>query len=90
MIPIARSGQRGDSTRFGLVATFLLSFACATLAQAQAPETILLNGKIVTVDARGSTRQALAIRDGRISAVGSLPARARGSSIFRAVRSFLA
>ncbi len=41
----------------------------ATPAAAQAPDTILVNGKILTVDARFSTREALAIRDGRIVAL---------------------
>ena len=40
-------------------------------ASAQAPDTILLNGKILTVDAQFSTREAMAIRDGRIAALGS-------------------
>jgi hypothetical protein len=51
-------------------ATFaLICFAAA--ARAQTPDTILVNGKIVTVDAQSSTREALAIRDGRIVALGS-------------------
>jgi predicted amidohydrolase YtcJ len=41
----------------------------ASPASAQAPDTILVNGKILTVDAQFSTREALAIRDGRIVAV---------------------
>ena len=40
-------------------------------AYAQSPDTILVNGKIVTVDAQSSTREALAIRDGRIVSLGS-------------------
>jgi predicted amidohydrolase YtcJ len=36
---------------------------------AQAPDTILVNGKILTVDQQFSTREALAIRDGRIVAL---------------------
>ena len=54
-----------------VVAAFVLSLACAARVHAQAPDTILLNGKIVTVDARGSTREALAIRGDRIVAVGT-------------------
>ena len=42
----------------------------STPAFAQAPDTILLNGRIVTVDRESSTREALAIRDGRIVALG--------------------
>ncbi len=36
-----------------------------------APDTVLLNGKIVTVDDRFTIVQALAIKDGRIAAVGA-------------------
>ena len=39
-------------------------------ARAQNADTVLLNGKILTVDTQFSTRQALAIRDGRIVALG--------------------
>src|SRR5262245_32867696 len=41
-------------------------------AYAQSPDTILLNGKIVTYDA--APAQALAVRDGRIAAVGTTAA----------------
>ena len=34
-------------------------------------DTVLLGGKIITVDAQDNIRQALAVRDGRIMAVGS-------------------
>lgn len=37
----------------------------------QNADTVLLNGKILTVDEQFSTRQALAIRDGRIAALGT-------------------
>ena len=40
-------------------------------AWAQTADTVLLNGKIVTVDGQFSIRQALAIRQGRITALGS-------------------
>ena len=43
--------------------------ALPSLARAQA-DTILTNGKIITVDASFSTKQALAIRDGKILATG--------------------
>ena len=39
-------------------------------AAAQEIDTILVNGKVVTVDAQSSIRSALAIREGRIAAVG--------------------
>src|ERR1700757_3533107 len=41
------------------------------IAQSPAPDMILTDGKIVTVDARDTIAQALAIDHGRISAVGS-------------------
>ena len=40
-------------------------------ATAQEIDTILVNGKVVTVDAQSSIRSALAIREGRIAAAGS-------------------
>ena len=40
-------------------------------ARAQPPDLVLLDGKIVTVDAESQLREALAIRDGRIAALGS-------------------
>src|SRR3954452_13767290 len=49
----------------------LVLMAASTLAQAQTAETILVSGKILTVDRNNSTVQALAIRDGRILATGS-------------------
>ena len=43
----------------------------AAAANAQTADTVLVNGKIVTVDAAGTTREALAIRDGKIVALGT-------------------
>jgi predicted amidohydrolase YtcJ len=49
-----------------------LALLClAVPAAAQTPDTILLNGKIVTLDARSTIALALAVHDGRITAVGS-------------------
>jgi len=53
-----------------ILATFAI-LLCAAAARAQTPDTVLVNGKIVTVDAQSSMREALAIRDGRIAAVGT-------------------
>ena len=47
----------------------LFSLALTGLAAAQAPDIILLNGKIVTYDT-AAPAQALAVRDGKISAIG--------------------
>ncbi len=41
-------------------------------AQAQVPDTILINGKLVVYD--GAPAQALAVRDGKIAAIGNTPA----------------
>jgi predicted amidohydrolase YtcJ len=48
-----------------------LGLVGASVAKAQQADTVLLNGKIVTVDPQFSIREALAVRDGRIVAVGS-------------------
>ena len=52
-----------------------VSIAAALIAVlpafAQAPDTVLFNGKILTVDDQFSTRQAIATRDGKIMALGS-------------------
>jgi predicted amidohydrolase YtcJ len=52
-----------------------LVWLCAGLvlacdASAQTPDTILVNGKIVTVDERSSVHQALAVHAGRVIALG--------------------
>jgi len=52
----------------GSLATVALS---AGVAHAQGADTILVNGKILTVDKNFSVVQALAIEDGRIRATGS-------------------
>ena len=48
----------------------VLSIASVLPAAAQAPDSVLVNGKIVTLDALSSVREALAIRGGEITAVG--------------------
>ena len=40
-------------------------------ARAQPPDLVLLDGKIVTLDAESSLRESLAIRDGKILRVGA-------------------
>jgi len=52
-----------------LVGHLLLAFAGAALAQS--PDTLLVNGKVVTADERGTLHEALAVREGRIVALGS-------------------
>jgi predicted amidohydrolase YtcJ len=50
--------------------TFLAGWR-STPVRAQSADTVLVNGKIVTVDGQFSIREALAIRDGRIMATAS-------------------
>ncbi|HET7608200.1 MAG TPA: amidohydrolase [Gammaproteobacteria bacterium] len=52
-------------------ATALLAASFVPAALAQPPDLVLLDGKVVTVDADSSLREALAIRDGKILRVGS-------------------
>ena len=49
---------------------FLLLALLPAMASAQAPDRVLYNGRILTVDQKFSTAQALAIRGERIVAVG--------------------
>jgi predicted amidohydrolase YtcJ len=50
--------------------TILLITAWATLAHAQKADLVVTNAKIVTLDAVSTTAQALAVREGKIVAVG--------------------
>jgi predicted amidohydrolase YtcJ len=50
---------------------FAAALLAATGLSAQSPDTILVNGKILTADVAFSTRQAIAIRGGSIAATGS-------------------
>ena len=52
-----------------LVAVLLLALAPAALAGVKA-DTALINGKIITVDAKDSVVQAMAIKDGKVIALG--------------------
>ena len=53
------------------LAAALLAASFVSAAFAQPPDLVLLDGKVVTVDADSSLREALAIRDGKILRVGS-------------------
>ncbi len=53
------------------VALSILGLCAAVPAWGQDADSVLVNGKILTVDAQSSIREALAVRDGRIVAVGS-------------------
>ncbi len=51
--------------------TILVSGLLATISsRAQGPSTLLLNGKVLTVDSRSSTQEAVLVRDGRIALTG--------------------
>ena len=54
-----------------LLALPLYPTVAAAVADALAPDTVLHNGKIVTVDKNFATVQAVAIKNGRFVAVGS-------------------
>lgn len=55
-----------------VAAAFILAaLTLAAPARSQNADTILVNGKILTVDSQFSTREALAIRDSRIVALGN-------------------
>ena len=49
----------------------ILSATIAAGAQATAPDVVLVHGTVLTVDARDTTAEALAIREGRIVQVGT-------------------
>ena len=49
----------------------VLAVSIAVPASAQAPDTILINGKIVTLDSRSTVAMGLAVTNGRITATGS-------------------
>lgn len=50
---------------------FVVLGAIPAFALAQSADIVLLNGKVLTVDANFSTREAVAVRGERILAVGS-------------------
>src|SRR3954468_20418656 len=63
-------GPRSNSIR--LACYFAAAFiATAGIASAQTADTILFNGKILTVDKNFSTQQALAIADGKVLTTGT-------------------
>jgi len=53
------------------IVAILALFTLAVPAWSQTPDTVLINGKILTVDDRDSVREALAIQGGKILAVGT-------------------
>jgi len=65
-----RTLGRSPVSRAFPVALFLVALCCidAAGARSPAPDTILINGKLVVYD--GAPAQALAVRDGKITAIG--------------------
>jgi predicted amidohydrolase YtcJ len=57
--------------RYVFVVAGALAIGAGAQAPQPAPDTVLVNGHVVTVDASFSVAQAVAIRDGRFSAVGT-------------------
>src|SRR3954463_5492187 len=53
-----------------LLRAMVLAAVSAAPAFSQSADTVLLNGKVLTVDNQFSIREAVAIRDGRIVGVG--------------------
>jgi predicted amidohydrolase YtcJ len=58
------------NTNWKYIVAFV-AWLAAVPAWAQTADTVLVNGKVLTVDTQFSTREALAVRDGKIAAVGS-------------------
>jgi len=64
-------GRKGRTGRIWAVLSVLLLALVRPHAQPAAPDTILVNGHIVTVDSQFSTAQAVAISSGKFAAVGT-------------------
>jgi len=66
--------MRMQTANFAHIAVLAVcALAIASPVRSQNADTILLDGKILTVDSQFSTREAIAIRDGKITAAGSNP-----------------
>jgi adenine deaminase len=63
--------MKRSTSRATIVALALAGAASFMSAQGSAPDVVLTNGKIITVDDRFSIAQAVAVRGDRILAVGS-------------------
>jgi hypothetical protein len=69
MLP--RVNQALRRTAALLFVTGLSTFGAAPARAAEAPQLVLFHGHILTVDAKDSAVQAIAVRDGKIIAVGT-------------------
>jgi len=63
--------KRSSTGVLRLVLLLSLVLTSSALLWSQSADTVLLNGKILTVDPQFSVRQALAVREGKILAVGT-------------------
>jgi predicted amidohydrolase YtcJ len=69
---VARNGNATpNKCVVGLLVALILLTGCQRKSPAEQADLILVNGKILTVDAADSVAQAVAIRGGKILAVGS-------------------
>src|ERR1041385_6357427 len=66
---IQRQGEIPMKEPIAVVVSLMMLLAAPAFAQG--PDTVLINGKIVTVDQQFPMREALAIRDGPIVALGT-------------------
>src|SRR5262245_37244144 len=66
---VRRKKMKDRSVRLA-VAYLVLAGAFALPAAAQSIDTALVNAKIITLDERSTIAEALAVRDGKIVAVG--------------------
>jgi hypothetical protein len=62
--------RKSEWFNIGLCGAVAVTLGASAAAQVPAPDLVLLNGKVITVDAKDSTAQAIAIKDGKIVAVG--------------------
>lgn len=63
--------KKSSARAVGLSLLALSLAAAAGAARAQGADTVLVNGRILTLDERSSIRQAVAVRDGKILALGN-------------------
>ena len=70
-LDVSRKGPFSGPFFCSLALLGVLSFALGCTPSAPAPDTLLLNGKVLTVDEHFSIAEAVAVTGNRISAVGS-------------------
>jgi predicted amidohydrolase YtcJ len=63
--------RKFNSQLFGAFVVWALATCCTAPASANPADLLLVNGKIITLDAASSVKEALAIEAGRVAATGS-------------------